>query len=126
MQCGNPACVPVCPVVATDKNEEGGIVSQIYPRCIGCRYCMAACPYHARYFNWWDPLWPEGMDKGLSPSTSPRPRGVVEKCNFCHTRYLNAKNKARQDGEDPMNLPTARTSPLVPKSARPRPSPSAT
>ena len=40
MQCGHPACVPVCPVVATDKNEEGGIVSQIYPRCIGCRYCM--------------------------------------------------------------------------------------
>ena len=105
MQCGNPACVPVCPVVATDKNEEGGIVSQIYPRCIGCRYCMAACPYHARYFNWWDPLWPEGMDKGLSPSTSVRPRGVVEKCNFCHSRYLDAKNKARQDGEDPMNLP---------------------
>ncbi|AMK12112.1 menaquinone reductase iron-sulfur cluster-binding subunit QrcC [Pseudodesulfovibrio indicus] len=104
MQCGNPACVPVCPVVATDKNEEGGIVSQIYPRCIGCRYCMAACPYHARYFNWWDPLWPEGMDKGLSPSVSVRPRGVVEKCNFCHSRYLDAKNKARLDGEDPMNL----------------------
>ncbi|WP_419787643.1 menaquinone reductase iron-sulfur cluster-binding subunit QrcC [Pseudodesulfovibrio sp.] len=105
MQCGNPACVPVCPVVATDKNEEGGIVSQIYPRCIGCRYCMAACPYHARYFNWWDPLWPEGMDKGLSPSVSVRPRGVVEKCNFCHSRYLDAKDKARQNGEDPMNLP---------------------
>jgi molybdopterin-containing oxidoreductase family iron-sulfur binding subunit len=104
MQCGNPACVPVCPVVATDKNEEGGIVSQIYPRCIGCRYCMAACPYHARYFNWWDPLWPEGMDKGLSPNASVRPRGVVEKCSFCHSRYLDAKDKARAEGSDPMNL----------------------
>ncbi|SKA77107.1 prokaryotic molybdopterin-containing oxidoreductase family, iron-sulfur binding subunit [Paucidesulfovibrio gracilis DSM 16080] len=105
MQCGHPACVPVCPVVATEKNEEGGIVSQIYPRCIGCRYCMAACPYHARYFNWWDPLWPDGMDKTLSPNTSVRPRGVVEKCNFCHTRYLKAKDRAREEGIDPMDLP---------------------
>ena len=105
MQCENPACVPVCPVVATDKNENGGIVSQIYPRCIGCRYCMAACPYHARYFNWFDPIWPEGMDKTLSPHTSVRPRGVVEKCNFCHTRFLKAKEKARQEGGDPESLP---------------------
>ncbi len=104
MQCENPACVPVCPVIATEKNEEGGIVSQIYPRCIGCRYCMAACPYHARYFNWWDPLWPKGMDKVLSPNTSARPRGVVEKCNFCHTRYLRAKDTARENGGDPMKL----------------------
>ncbi|MGE4552505.1 MAG: 4Fe-4S dicluster domain-containing protein [Desulfovibrionaceae bacterium] len=104
MQCENPACVPVCPVIATDKNEEGGIVSQIYPRCIGCRYCMAACPYHARYFNWWDPLWPVGMDKVLAPNTSARPRGVVEKCNFCHTRFLRAKDAAREAGEDPTKL----------------------
>lgn len=105
MQCENPACVPVCPVVATEKNEEGGIVSQIYPRCIGCRYCMAACPYHARYFNWWDPLYPEGMDKTLSPNVSPRPRGVVEKCNFCHTRFMKAKDQAREEGIDPNELP---------------------
>ena len=105
MQCENPACVPVCPVIATDKNEEGGIVSQIYPRCIGCRYCMAACPYHARYFNWWDPLWPKGMDKTLSPNTSVRPRGVVEKCNFCHTRFMKAKDQARMEGLDPNDLP---------------------
>ena len=104
MQCGSPACVPVCPVVATDKNEEGGIVSQIYPRCIGCRYCMAACPYHARYFNWYDPTWPKGMDKTMSPNTSVRPRGVVEKCNFCHSRFLKAKDKARQTGGDPNAL----------------------
>lgn len=43
MQCGHPLCASVCPVVATTKDEEGGIVSQIYPRCIGCRYCMAGC-----------------------------------------------------------------------------------
>ncbi len=105
MQCGVPACVPVCPVVATEKNEEGGIVSQIPPRCIGCRYCMAACPYHSRYFNWHDPIFPVGMDKTLSPNAALRPRGVVEKCSFCHTRYLKAKDRARQEGIDPMNFP---------------------
>ena len=55
---------------------------------------MAACPYHARYFNWWDPVWPEGMEKMLSPKVSPRMRGVVEKCSFCFHRYQAAKDKA--------------------------------
>jgi molybdopterin-containing oxidoreductase family iron-sulfur binding subunit len=105
MQCGNPSCVPVCPVVATDKNEEGGIVSQVYPRCIGCRYCMAACPYHSRYFNWFDNIFPEGMDKTLTPYTSARPRGVVEKCTFCHHRFNQAKERARMEGVNPLNFP---------------------
>ena len=104
MQCENPSCVPVCPVIATTKDEEGGIVSQIYPRCIGCRYCMAACPYHIRYFQWFDPVWPEGMEKALTPFTSTRPRGVVEKCHFCHHRFQLAKEKARAEGKDPYNL----------------------
>lgn len=98
MQCGTQPCASVCPVVATEKNEEGGIVSQIYPRCFGCRYCMAACPYHARYFNWHDPVWPEGLDKVISPDVSVRPRGVVEKCSFCHHRFMKAKDKARAEG----------------------------
>ncbi len=105
MQCGNPACVPVCPVIATSKDEEGGIVSQIYPRCIGCRYCMASCPYHARYFNWHDPVWPEGMEKTLTPDVSARPRGVVEKCTFCHHRLMRAKEQAYAQGRDPKKLP---------------------
>jgi molybdopterin-containing oxidoreductase family iron-sulfur binding subunit len=104
-QCGNPPCVSVCPVVATAKDEEGGIVSQIYPRCIGCRYCVGACPYHVRYFGWFDPVWPEGLAKTLSPHTSTRPRGVVEKCHFCHHRFSYAKDAARQNGKDPDNLP---------------------
>lgn len=103
-QCGKPSCVAVCPVIATDKNEEGGIVSQIPPRCIGCRYCMASCPYHARYFNWFDPIWPEGMEKTLTPDVSVRPRGVVEKCSFCHHRLMAARDKARVEGNDPNNL----------------------
>ena len=104
MQCGNPSCASVCPVVATTKDEEGGIVSQIYPRCIGCRYCMAACPYHARVFNWFDPVWPDGMEKTLTPFVSTRPRGVVEKCTFCHHRYQMAKEKARAEGKNPLDL----------------------
>ncbi|AGW12068.1 menaquinone reductase iron-sulfur cluster-binding subunit QrcC [Megalodesulfovibrio gigas] len=104
-QCGNPACVPVCPATVTKKDEEGGIVSQVYPRCFGCRYCMAACPYKARYFNWYDPEWPQGWDKTLSPDVSVRPRGVVEKCTFCHHRWMKAKDKARVAGNDPYDLP---------------------
>lgn len=99
-QCAHHPCAVVCPVIATERNEEGGIVSQIVPRCIGCRYCMAACPYHVRYFNWHDPVWPKGMEKNLSPDVSVRPRGVVEKCSFCHQRYMAAKDRVRKDGGD--------------------------
>jgi len=65
---------------------------------------MAACPYHARYFGWFDPIWPEGMEKTLTPNVSVRPRGVVEKCTFCHHRFAAAKEKARMEGRDPMVL----------------------
>ena len=85
-------CVSVCPTTATDYDPDTGIVSQIATRCIGCRYCVAACPYHARYFNWFDVPWPQGMDKPLSPFVSPRMRGVVEKCTFCIQRYQAARN----------------------------------
>ena len=91
---GHSPCVSVCPATATDYSMNTGIVSQIYTRCFGCRYCMASCPYHARYFNWWDPVWPDGMEKYLSPNVSPRMRGVVEKCSFCFHRYQLAKEKA--------------------------------
>ncbi len=95
---GHSPCVSVCPATATDYNFKTGIVSQIYTRCFGCRYCMAACPYHARYFNWWDPVWPKGMEKYLSPDVSVRMRGVVEKCSFCFHRYQLAKNAAIAKG----------------------------
>jgi ferredoxin len=50
------------------------------------------------YFNWWDPVWPEGMEKYLSPNVSVRMRGVVEKCSFCFHRYQLAKDKAYAEG----------------------------
>ena len=97
---GHSPCVSVCPATATDYSRDTGIVSQIYTRCFGCRYCMGACPYPARYFNWWDPMWPKGMEEYLSPNVSPRMRGVVEKCSFCFHRYQLARNKGFLDGEN--------------------------
>jgi Fe-S-cluster-containing dehydrogenase component len=91
-------CTVVCPVNATKRDEENGLVNQIAVRCIGCRYCMAACPYHARYFNWWDPKWPKGMEAMLTPEVSPRMRGVVEKCTMCVHRLHLAKDKAFMEG----------------------------
>lgn len=91
-------CESVCPQKAVEYDDATGIVGQIPVRCLGCRYCMTACPYHARYFNWWDPVWPQGMEKALNPDVSTRMRGVVEKCNFCHSRYHAAKEKAAAEG----------------------------
>ncbi len=101
MQCdNNPPCVSVCPATATKIDYNTGIVSQIYTRCIGCRYCIAACPFHARTFNWWDAYFPKGkgLERYLSPEVSPRMRGVVEKCTFCHHRLMRAKNRAYVKG----------------------------
>ncbi len=77
---------------------QTGIVSQIPTRCFGCRYCMAACPYHVRQFNWWDPVWPDGMERMLNPNVSVRMRGIVEKCSFCYHRYQLAKDNAYAAG----------------------------
>ncbi len=97
-QCADPPCVHVCPVTAVQVDPHTGIVGQIPERCMGCRYCMAACPYHVRSFNWFDPTWPEGMEATLNPDVSPRMRGVAEKCNFCHGRYERAKAVAAAEG----------------------------
>jgi Fe-S-cluster-containing dehydrogenase component len=95
---GHSPCVSVCPATATDYDMATGIVSQIYTRCFGCRYCMVACPYHARYFNWWDPVWPAGLEKSLNPDVSVRMRGIVEKCSFCYSRYQRALDRAYMEG----------------------------
>ncbi|MEW6410058.1 MAG: 4Fe-4S dicluster domain-containing protein [Nitrospirota bacterium] len=94
-QCENPPCVKVCPTQATWKDPDGVIVID-YNWCIGCRYCMAACPYGARRFNWAKPNIPT---EELNPETHylgnrPRYKGVVEKCTFCIQRTRVGKYPA--------------------------------
>ena len=80
--CEKPACVRVCPTKATFKREDG-IVLMDFHRCIGCRFCMAACPYGSRSFNFRDP---RPFIEERNPKFPTRMKGVVEKCNFCAER----------------------------------------
>jgi Fe-S-cluster-containing dehydrogenase component len=80
--CEDPPCTQACPTKATFKRADG-IVMMDYHRCIGCRFCMAACPYGSRSFNLRDPR--PFIDK-LNPNFPTRTKGVVEKCNFCAER----------------------------------------
>lgn len=91
-QCDNPPCVSVCPVEATWKEKDGLVVVD-YNWCIGCRYCEAACPYHARRFNWTKP---QISPKEINPnqgylSNRIRPQGVMEKCTFCLHRVREGR-----------------------------------
>ena len=84
--CSNPPCVRVCPTKATWQRADG-IVMMDQHRCIGCRYCMAGCPFGARSFNWKDPkttYWKE--HEPPNPTYPVRSKGVVEKCNLCAER----------------------------------------
>ena len=80
--CDNPPCVRVCPTKATFKRGDG-VVMMDWHRCIGCRFCMAACPYGSRSFNWRDP---RPFVPDVREDFPTRMRGVVEKCTFCSER----------------------------------------
>ena len=83
MHCDEPPCVKVCPVDATFKRQDGLVLIDS-DRCIGCRFCMAACPYSTRVFNWEAPLPDKSSDKEYSCETSlPQKKGTVGKCDFC-------------------------------------------
>lgn len=81
--CDNPPCTKVCPTQATWRREKDGIVMMDWHRCIGCRYCVMACPYGSRSFNWQEPR--PGIER-INPDFPTREEGVVEKCTFCEER----------------------------------------
>jgi molybdopterin-containing oxidoreductase family iron-sulfur binding subunit len=90
--CDSPPCVRACPTKATFKNKDGIVVMDFH-RCIGCRFCMAACPYGSRSFNWRDPR-PFVDEQTKNKEYPTRTRGVVEKCNFCAKRVGVGKQPA--------------------------------
>ncbi|MEA1958334.1 MAG: 4Fe-4S dicluster domain-containing protein [Chloroflexota bacterium] len=105
MHCDNPACVQVCPAIATYRRDDG-IVMQNYRRCIGCKYCMVACPYGARAYNYKeqeeheyhriDP--PPTRDVIGSWPFPYRTHGMVEKCTFCFHRIDAGLKEGKQIG----------------------------
>ena len=96
-QCGDAPCEPVCPVYATYHNSEGLNV-QVYNRCIGTRFCANNCPYQVRFFNFWEPAWPETLKNQLNPDVTVRSRGIMEKCTFCVQRIRRSSREADKEG----------------------------
>lgn len=94
--CENAPCVKVCPVEATYKDENGRVLID-YDRCIGCRYCMAACPYNVRVFKWEEAAQNPNFKYG-DPRVLDRKVGVVEKCSLC--------KELTDDGNEPRCVQT--------------------
>lgn len=94
--CTNAACKRVCPTGATYRDDKGRIEID-YDKCIGCRMCIAACPYTGvRSFNWQEPAYP--MDFAVGDVDAPaHQKHVVEKCTFCYQRQARGEVPACMD-----------------------------
>jgi Fe-S-cluster-containing dehydrogenase component len=95
--CEAPPCVRACPTKATFKRQSDGIVLMDFHRCIGCRFCMAACPFGARSFNFRDP---RPFIEEINLKFPTRSKGVVEKCNFCAERLAVGEMPACVEASD--------------------------
>ena len=96
-QCQHAPCEPVCPVFATYHSDEENLNIQVYNRCVGTRYCANNCLYVARFFNWFEPYFPEPLNEQLNPDVTVRSRGVMEKCTFCIQRIKRAEDTAQAE-----------------------------
>ncbi len=97
-QCGNAPCEPVCPVYATMHSQRENLNVQVYNRCVGTRYCQNNDPYKVRFFNFFDPPFPETLTNQLNPDVTVRSAGVMEKCTFCVQRIRRAEEQALVEG----------------------------
>lgn len=92
--CEDPACVKVCPVGATYKDLDTGVVRQDADKCIGCRMCMASCPYSGvRSFNWEEPAYYTDFKAG-DAAAPDHTKHTVEKCTFCYQRITRGEEPA--------------------------------
>ena len=91
--CDEAPCESVCPTYASHQTPEG-LNAQVYNRCIGTRYCANACPYSARFFEFFNPRWDKPLHLQLNPDVSVRAVGVMEKCTFCVQRITDGKRRA--------------------------------